>query len=82
MRLILHSAAYWLMLTVRDAIPKPQVLANGEFSTIRLRLLKIAVWIKEDASRMKLVFVANCPDAALFRGLLGALIKRHKRTSV
>jgi len=22
MRLILHTAAYWLMLTVRDAIPK------------------------------------------------------------
>ena len=33
MRLILHTAAYWLMLTVRDAIPRPQVLANGEFST-------------------------------------------------
>ena len=33
MRLILHTAAYWLMLTVRDAIPRPQALANGEFST-------------------------------------------------
>ena len=76
MRLILHTAAYWLMLTVRDAIPRPQVLANGEFSTIRLRLLKIAVRIKETASRIKLAFAANCPDAALFRGLLGALIPR------
>jgi hypothetical protein len=61
MRLILHTAAYWLMLTVRDAIPKPQALANGEFSTIRLRLLKIAVRIKETASRIKLSFAANCP---------------------
>jgi hypothetical protein len=76
MRLILHTAAYWLMLTVRDAIPKPQALANGEFSTMRLRLLKIAVRIKETASRIKLAFAANCPDAALFRGLLGALIPR------
>jgi len=76
MRLILHTAAYWLMLTVRDTIPKPQALANGEFSTIRLRLLKIAVRIKETASRIKLAFAANCPDAALFRGLLGALIPR------
>ena len=70
MRLILHTAAYWLMRTVRDAIPKPQPLASGEFSTIRLRLLKIAVRIKETASRIRLAFAANCPDAALFRGLI------------
>ena len=30
-RLALHTAAYWLMLTVRDAIPKPRDLANAEF---------------------------------------------------
>jgi hypothetical protein len=76
MRLILHTAAYWLMLTVREAIPRPQPLAGGEFSTIRLRLLKIAVRVKETASRIKLAFAANCPDAALFRGLIDALIPR------
>jgi hypothetical protein len=76
MRLILHTAAYWLILTVREAIPRPQPLASGEFSTIRLRLLKVAVRIKETASRIKLAFAANCPDAALFRGLIGALIQR------
>jgi hypothetical protein len=76
MRLILHTAAYWLMLMVRNAIPTPQPLASGEFSTIRLRLLKIAVRIKETASRIRLAFAANCPDAALFRGLIGTLILR------
>jgi hypothetical protein len=76
MRLILHTAAYWLMLTVRDAIPRLQPLASGEFSTIRLRLLKIAVRIRETASRIGLAFAANCPDAMLFRGLVGALIPR------
>jgi Transposase DDE domain group 1 len=76
MRLILHTAAYWLMRTVRDAIPRPQPLASGEFSTIRLRLLKIAVRIKETASRVRLAFASNCPDAALFRGLVGTLILR------
>lgn len=76
MRLILHTAAYWLMLTVRDAIPRPQPMASGEFSTIRLRLLKSAVRIKQTASRIKLAFAANCPDAALFRGLVGALTPR------
>ena len=76
MRLILHTAAYWLMLEIRTAIPRPQPLASGEFSTIRLRLLKIAVRIKETASRVKLAFAPNCPDAALFRGLAGRLTLR------
>ena len=76
MRLILHTAAYWLMRTLRDAIPRPQKLASGEFSTIRLRLLKVAVRIKETASRVRLAFASNCPDAALFRGLVGRLILR------
>ena len=76
MRLLLHTAAYWLMLEVRNAVPRPQKLASGEFSTIRLRLLKIAVRIKETASRVRLAFASNCPDAALFRGLVGTLILR------
>jgi hypothetical protein len=76
MRLSLHTAAYWLMRMVRDAIPRSQPLASGEFSTIRLRLLKVAVRIKEAASRIRLAFAANCPDATLFRGLVGTLILR------
>jgi hypothetical protein len=75
-RLILHTAAYWLMLDIRNAIPRPQPLASGEFSAIRLRLLKIAVRIKETASRARLAFASNTPDAALFRGLVGILILR------
>lgn len=76
MRLILHTAAYWLIRMVRDAIPRPQPLASGEFVTIRLRLLKIAVRIKETASRIRLAFASNCPDAELFRGLVAVLITR------
>jgi stage V sporulation protein SpoVS len=76
MRLILHTAAYWLMRAVRDAIPQPQALASGEFSTIRLRLLKVAVRIKETASRIRLAFAANCPEAELFRGLIRSLTPR------
>jgi len=76
MRLILHTAAYWLMRTIRDAIPKAQPLASGEFSTIRLRLLKIAVRVKETGSRIRLAFAANCPDAELFRDLIGSMIPR------
>ena len=73
-RLVFHTAAYWLVLTVRDAIPKPRDLATAEFKTIRLRLLKIAARVIETAGRVRLAFAAACPDADLFRGLVGALL--------
>ncbi len=57
-RLVLHTAAYWLMLTVRDAIPKPQPLATAEFATLRVRLLKIAGRITETAHAVRIAFAA------------------------
>lgn len=68
-RLMLHTAAYWLMLTLRDAIPAPQPLASAEFTTLRNRLLKIAGRILETATRVRIAFAAACPEAALFRSL-------------
>jgi hypothetical protein len=68
-RLVLHTAAYWLMLTVRDAIPKSHPLASAEFTTLRIRLLKIAGRIAETATRVRIAFAAACPEAALFRGI-------------
>src|SRR6266852_1876744 len=73
-RLVLHTAAYWLMLTVRDAIPKARELATAEFATLRLRLLKIAARVVETTSRIRLAFAAACPEADLFRSLPGALL--------
>jgi hypothetical protein len=73
-RLVLHTAAYWLMLTVREAIPKARDLASAEFTTLRLRLIKIAARVIETASRVRLAFAAACPEADLFRGLPGALV--------
>jgi len=74
MRLILHTAAYWLMLTVRDALPKAHALANAEFNTIRLRLLKLGARVIELASRVRLAFAAACPDATVIRHIAAALM--------
>jgi len=76
MRLILHSAAYWLVRVIQAAIPRGEALSGAEFSTIRLRLLKIAVRVRETASRVRLAFAANCPDAEMFRDLIGTLFPR------
>jgi len=72
-RLVLHTAAYWLMLTVRDAIPKPQPLAAAEFATLRMRLIKIAARITETATRVRIAFAAACPEAELFSGVARSL---------
>jgi hypothetical protein len=74
MRLILHTAAYWLLLTVRDAIPKAHALATAEFATVRLRLLKLGARVIEMASRVRLAFAAACPDATLIRHIAAALM--------
>jgi hypothetical protein len=66
-RLVLHTAAYWLMLTLREAVPKTHRLAHAEFATLRLRLLKLGTRVIETLSRIRLAFAAACPEAALVR---------------
>ena len=73
LRLVLHTAAYWLMLALRDAIPRAAPLARAEFATLRLRLLKIGARVVEKAARVRIHFTSACPDAALFRLLAGRL---------
>jgi Transposase DDE domain group 1 len=68
-RLVLHTAAYWLLLTVRDAIPSPQPLATAEFATLQMRLIKIAARVIETTKRVRIAFAAACPEADLFRGI-------------
>ncbi len=74
MRLILHTAAYWLILTVRDAIPKAHALATAEFATLRLRLLKLGTRVIETAYRVRLAFAAACSDAPLIRHIAAGLM--------
>ena len=70
-RLILHTAAYWLMLAVRGAVPKRSQLSHAEFNTIRLRLIKIAARVVEGAARIRVFLPTACPDRAVFRALAG-----------
>jgi hypothetical protein len=72
-RFVLHTAAYWLLLTVRDAIARPHPLATAEFATLRIRLLKITGRITETATRVRIAFAAACPEARLFRSIAFSL---------
>ena len=46
-RLVLHTAAFWLMHGVRAAIPPTNPFASCEFATIRERLIKIGARVIE-----------------------------------
>ena len=69
-RLVLHTAAYWLMLAVRDAIPKKDPLAKAEFATIRERLFKIGARVIEHAARIRIHLPTSFPEARLFRAVV------------
>ncbi len=75
-RLVLHTAAYWLLLTLRDAIPKVQALATAEFTRLQLGLVKVSARVSESTSRVRLAFASAYPEAELFRGLAHALVPR------
>jgi hypothetical protein len=66
-RLVLHTAAFWLMHGVRAAIPQTNPLAKCEFATIRERLIKIAARVIEHVARIRVQLPTTCPDGALFR---------------
>ena len=68
-RLTLHTAAFWLMHTVRAAIPEGHALAKAEFNTLRLRLLKIAARVVEYGSRIRVHLPSSCVERNLFRSL-------------
>jgi hypothetical protein len=76
MRLMLFTAAYWLMSRMAAAVPAAHKLAGAEFSTLRARLLKVAVRVRETATRVRPAFAANCPDKALLRDLALRMIPR------
>lgn len=68
-RSMLSTAAFWLMHTLRAAIPQGHALARAEFHTIRLRLMKIAVRVVEHATRIRMHLPTSCAEKVLFRQL-------------
>jgi len=66
-RLVFHTAAFWLMHAVRAAIPRTDPLAKAEFATIRERLIKIGARIIEHAARIRIQLPTSCPEGTLFR---------------
>ena len=68
-RLVLHTAAFWLMHGLRAAIPQTSPLAKAEFTTIRQRLIKIGARVIEHTARIRIHLPTSCPERVLFRAV-------------
>jgi hypothetical protein len=73
-RLVLHTAAFWLMHGVRSAIPATNPLAKAEFATIRDRLIKIGARVIEHVARIRIHLPTSCPESQLFRHIAVNLV--------
>jgi hypothetical protein len=74
-RLVLHTAAFWLMHGVRAAIPQTSPLASCEFTTLRERLIKIGARVIEHIARIRVQLPTSCPEGALFRTVALGLMR-------
>ena len=71
-RLLVHTAAYWLLHTLRGLAPKTSFWRNAQFDTIRLALIKVAGRVTEMVTRIKVAL----PSAYPYRESLTLLAAR------
>ena len=74
-RLVLHTAAYWLLHTLRGLAPKRSFWREAQFDTVRFALIKVVGQVAELASRIKLALPSDYP----YRDSLTLLAARAAR---
>jgi hypothetical protein len=60
-RLLIHTAAYWLIHTLRGLAPKNSFWRDAQFDTIRLALIKVAARVTEMVTRIKVALPSSYP---------------------
>jgi hypothetical protein len=65
-RLFLHSAAYVLIHALQKNILWNTEYAKSTFKTIREKIIKVAVHVKEIKTKIKIEFPASCPQIQVF----------------
>src|SRR4249919_730596 len=74
-RLLLHTVAYWLMLTLRGPAPRTSFWRDAQFDTIRLCLIKVAARVTEMVTRIKVALPSVFPYQAGFATLAASIAK-------
>lgn len=70
-RLFMHSAAYVLLHALRTQVLVNTEYATASIKTIRLRLIKIAAYVKEMKTRIRIEFPKQFPDLNVITNCLG-----------
>ena len=60
-RLLIHTAAYWLLLSLRGLAPRTSFWRDAQFDTIRLCLIKVAARVTEMVTRIKVALPSCYP---------------------
>jgi hypothetical protein len=60
-RLLVHTAAYWLLHTLKSLAPKTSFWRDAQFDTIRLAFIKIAARVTEMVTRIKVSLPSSYP---------------------
>jgi hypothetical protein len=60
-RLLVHTAAYWLLHTLKGLAPKTSFWRDAQFDTIRLAFIKIAARVTELVTRIKVSLPSSYP---------------------
>jgi Transposase DDE domain group 1 len=74
-RLLIHTAAYWLMLSLRGLAPRTSFWRDAQFDTIRLCLIKVAGRVTEMVTRIKVALPTAYPYQGGFAMLAGRIAK-------
>jgi len=74
-RLLIHTAAYWLLHTLRGLAPKTSFWRDAQFDTIRLTLIKVAARVTEMKTRIKVALPTCYPHQASWTLLAGRAAK-------
>ena len=74
-RLLIHTAAYWLLLSLRGLAPRTSFWREAQFDTIRLCLIKIAGRVTEMVTRIKVALPSAFPYQTGFANLAGRIAK-------
>ena len=75
-RLLIHTAAYWLLHTLRGLAPKASFWRDAQFDTLRLALIKVAARVTELITRIKVALPSAYPHQASFVRLAASATQR------
>jgi hypothetical protein len=74
-RLLIHTAASWLMLNLRGRAPRTSFWRDAQFDTIRLCPIKIAGRVTQRVTRVNVALPSAFPYQAGFANLAGRIAK-------